>query len=76
MPLINQKIMNYRLTTKIGEGGMGSVYLGVHELLQTKVAVKVLHAAFSADAELRKRFINEAKTLSAINHPNIFAIWF
>ena len=74
MPLINQKIMNYRLTTKIGEGGMGSVYLGVHELLQTKVAVKVLHAAFSADAELRKRFINEAKTLSAINHPNIVKV--
>ena len=74
MSLINQKIMNYRLTTKIGEGGMGSVYLGIHETLQIKVAIKVLHAAFSADEQLRKRFLNEAKTLSNINHPNIVKV--
>ena len=74
MSLINQKIMNYRITTKIGEGGMGSVYLGIHETLQIKVAIKVLHAAFSADEQLRKRFINEAKTLSNINHPNIVKV--
>ena len=74
MSLIGQKIMNYRITEKIGEGGMGTVYLANHELLHTKAAIKVLHAALGMDAQLRARFLKEASTLSALNHPNIVRV--
>jgi serine/threonine protein kinase len=66
--------MNYRITEKIGEGGMGAVYLANHELLHTKAAIKVLHAALGMDAQLRARFLKEASTLSALNHPNIVRV--
>jgi serine/threonine protein kinase len=74
MSLISQKIINYRITEKIGEGGMGSVYLATHELLKTKAAIKVLHPAMGADEQLKSRFLTEASTLSAMNHPYIVRV--
>lgn len=53
---------------------MGSVYLAVHDLLHTKAAIKVLHPALSADANLRSRFLKEAATLSGLSHPNIVRV--
>ncbi len=65
----------YRVGALIGEGGMGAVYEAVREdLAHMRVAIKVLHPAFSARAELVARFRREAETVAAIDHPNIVKI--
>ncbi len=61
----------YRLTSKLGEGGMGAVYRGVHEALRKTVAVKFLVPAARADAELVARFEREAVATANLKHPNI-----
>lgn len=73
--MIGSKILNYTITDKIGEGGMGIVYLGVHNTLDRKVAIKILNPSFAADIEIKGRFINEAKTLSGLLHPNIVTLF-
>lgn len=65
----------YRINRSIGEGGMASVYLATDEKLGRKVAVKVLHARFCENEELRRRFLQEARTLSSMDHPNIVKIF-
>ena len=60
MENINKKIGNYTITRKIGEGGMASVYEGVHEKLGTKVAIKLLSPILARNPQLRQRFENEA----------------
>lgn len=69
--MIGTVIHNYKLTETIGKGGMAVVYLGVHETLGTKAAVKVLHQNFAQDIKVRQRFQNEAKALHNLSHPNI-----
>ncbi|MBL9015619.1 MAG: protein kinase [Myxococcales bacterium] len=69
--LIGQTIGNYLVIQKLGEGGMGSVYLAEHPQIGKKVALKVLHAEFSANQEVTKRFFNEARAVNDIGHPNI-----
>lgn len=71
MEIIGSKILNYTILSLIGEGGMASVYLGEHERLGTKVAVKVLNPILSVNAQLRERFLNEAKLMASLDHPNI-----
>lgn len=73
-PLINATIGNYKVSRKIGEGGMGSVYLAEHPLIGKKVALKVLHAEFAANQDVVTRFFNEAKAVNDIQHPNIVDI--
>ena len=73
-PIIGQTIGNYRVTQKLGEGGMGSVYLAEHPAIGKKVALKVLHAEFAANQEVVARFFNEAKAVNDIQHPNIVDI--
>src|SRR5580704_17156880 len=72
--LIGQTIGNYLVTQKLGEGGMGSVYLAEHPSIGKKVALKVLHAEFSQNPEVAERFFTEAKAVNAIQHPNIVDI--
>src|SRR5581483_12034145 len=60
---------------KLGEGGMGVVYRAVDSRLDREVAIKVLPAAFAADAERVARFAREAKVLAQLQHPNIAAIY-
>jgi len=74
MGYLNKKILNYNLTNLIGEGGMAFVYLGVHERLEKKVAVKVLNPMLSANAQIRARFENEAKIMSSLEHANIVKV--
>ena len=64
----------YRVLHKIGEGGMGTVYLGEHTLLGRRAAIKVLLPAFSASADIVKRFFNEARAATRIADPGIIAI--
>jgi serine/threonine-protein kinase len=73
--MIGLEIGSYKLVSKIGEGGMGAVYLAEHKLLPRKAAVKVLLKEFSEDENMVKRFINEAKATSQIVHPGIVQIF-
>jgi Tol biopolymer transport system component len=65
----------YEVTASIGEGGMGAVYRATDTSLGRQVAIKVLPDAFAQDADRLARFEREAKTLAALNHPNIAAVY-
>jgi serine/threonine-protein kinase len=67
---IGHVLGNYRLTKKLGEGGVGTVYEGEHVRLGRKMALKVLHPE-TASAEVIARFYNEARAVNQIRHPNI-----
>ncbi|HUJ50764.1 MAG TPA: protein kinase [Bryobacteraceae bacterium] len=68
-------IAHYRITAKLGEGGMGEVYRAVDTKLDREVALKILPAAFASDSGRMARFELEAKVLASLNHPNIAAIY-
>jgi serine/threonine-protein kinase len=68
-------IAHYRITAKLGEGGMGEVWRATDTKLDREVAIKILPEAFAADADRMVRFEREAKVLAALNHPNIAAIY-
>jgi serine/threonine-protein kinase len=58
---------HYRIVAKIGQGGMGEVYLGEDTKLDRRVAIKFLNREFSGDADKLARFVREAKAASALN---------
>src|ERR1017187_5387555 len=68
-------IAHYRITAKLGEGGMGAVYRATDTKLNRDVAIKVLPPAFAEDAARMARFEREAQVLASLNHPNIAAIY-
>src|SRR3989442_2294944 len=68
-------IAHYRITGKLGEGGMGTVYRATDTKLNREVAIKVLPDAFAEDEERMTRFAREAQVLASLNHPNIAAIY-
>ncbi len=65
----------YELQSRLGEGGMATVYMALDRKLDRKVAVKVLHSHMEKNDEIRHRFHQEAKTISSLNHPNILKIY-
>ncbi len=73
--MINTQIAHYKITAKLGEGGMGAVYRATDTKLNRDVAIKVLPAAFAADPDRMARFTREAQVLAQLNHPNIAAIY-
>ena len=70
-----QVVGHYKIIKKIGAGGMGEVYLAEDNKLDRKVAIKFLNEEFAQDADKLRRFVQEAKAVSALNHPNILTVY-
>jgi len=75
MSQVGKTILHYRILKKLGEGGMGTVYLAEDTKLNRNVAVKFLPAAMATDPKRLKRFEREAKTVASLNHPNIVTLF-
>src|SRR5271169_2980962 len=69
------KLGPYEIQSPLGSGGMGEVYRAIQSSLGRQVAIKVLPAEKVADPERKQRFVQEAKSASSLNHPNIITIY-
>src|SRR5262244_3531605 len=72
---IGTKLGRYEIRSQLGAGGMGEVYLAQDTRLDRKVALKILPDGVAADRDRMKRFEQEAKAASGLNHPNIITIY-
>jgi serine/threonine-protein kinase len=73
--IIDREIGHYKIKELLGKGGMGEVYLAKDTKLNRKVALKFLSVSLNGDENLLRRFEREAKTASALNHPNILTVY-
>src|SRR5437868_10092980 len=73
--MVGKTIAHYQVIEKLGEGGMGVVWKALDTHLDRFVALKLLPPARVFDAERKRRFIQEAKAASALNHPNIITVY-
>ena len=69
-----RSLTHYRVISKLGAGGMGEVYLAEDTRLNRKVAIKMLPAELTRNADSVRRFVQEAQAASALNHPNIITV--
>ncbi|MBL8027594.1 MAG: serine/threonine protein kinase, partial [Fibrobacteres bacterium] len=70
-----ERIGKFRITGRIGRGGMGDVYKGIQEPLNRVVAIKVLPEEYARNDEFLQRFVTEAKAISMLEHQNIVGIY-
>ncbi|HTK82606.1 MAG TPA: protein kinase [Bacteroidota bacterium] len=73
--MIGTTISHYKILEKLGEGGMGVVYRALDTKLDRSVAIKFLPAHLSGAAENKTRFVQEAQSTAALNHPNILNVY-
>ncbi|QRN97845.1 protein kinase [Archangium violaceum] len=73
-PLLGTCLGSFQLTRKLGQGGMGSVYLGQHVHIGSRVAIKVLHGRLANSPQVLRRFHMEARAVNLIGHENIVNI--
>src|SRR5215204_2463642 len=74
-PLPVKTIAHYRIVEPIGAGGMGAVYKAFDNNLQRIVALKVLPSEYVSQQDRRRRFFQEARAASALNHPHILTVY-
>src|SRR5690242_5875479 len=74
-PVVGESLGHYRIEAKLGEGGMGVVYRAFDTHLDRPVAIKVLQPETAISPERKRRFVQEAKAASALNHPNIIHVY-
>jgi serine/threonine-protein kinase len=74
-PLVGAQVGSFRIVRMLGRGGMGTVYLGEHPAIGSRVAIKFLHDAMAADPEVVRRFYDEARAVNLVGHENIVAIY-
>src|SRR6201988_2023167 len=72
---VGASLSHYRVTSKLGAGGMGEVYLAQDTKLDRKVALKVLPAEVASNRDRMERFVREAKSAAALNHPYIAQVF-
>src|SRR5262245_26791131 len=73
--VIGQTFDHYQILSLLGKGGMGEVYRARDTRLGREVAVKVLPAEYSADADRLRRFEQEARAAGMLNHPNVLTVY-
>src|SRR6266487_2101009 len=73
--LVGQTFGHYKISKRIGSGGMGEVYLATDVTAGRKAALKLLPIRFTGDAERLKRFRQEARAVVGLNHPNILTVY-
>src|SRR5437773_9325964 len=73
--LVGQTFGHYKISKRIGSGGMGEVYLATDMTAGRKAALKLLPMRFTGDAERLKRFQQESRAVVALNHPNILTVY-
>ena len=73
--MVGRTVSHYAILRSLGSGGMGEVYLAHDSKLGRRIALKLLPAHFTVDADRLHRFQQEARTASALNHPNILTIY-
>ncbi|WP_235685636.1 MULTISPECIES: serine/threonine-protein kinase [Corallococcus] len=73
--LVGQEFGRFRIVRELGRGGMGTVFLAEHTLIQKRVAIKVLHAHLAQAPELIARFLSEARTLTLVQHENVVTLY-
>ena len=73
--MIGENLLHYRILSKIGQGGMGEVYLALDTKLQRQVALKLLPPEIADQSRRWERFVRETRAVAALNHPNIVTIY-
>jgi serine/threonine protein kinase len=73
--VLPDRLSGHRILSEIGSGGMGRVFLAIDEALGRKVAIKTLAPRYAEDPSLRARFMNEARAMARLSHPNIARIY-
>ncbi len=74
MIAVGETVGNYRVAAKLGEGGMGQVFLAEHPVIGSKVAIKAVHSHFARNPEVVSRFVTEARAVNQIGHEHIVSI--
>jgi serine/threonine-protein kinase len=73
--LVGQTLGRYKITSLLGEGGMGAVYKARDDMLKRDVAIKVMNPQYARMANFQERFLQEARTVARISHPGVVQVY-